>query len=133
MTSHLLMSTLARAESKLGRTELLELLRRLARCSQGSDGCSPVDLAKMFKTSVNDITPVSLPDRRAPAMADAGTAVVGTGDGGAIPVAGSPMLDLCAAISGVAGAEGDGEADSTTHMRCDVVATNFATVCASVE
>jgi hypothetical protein len=35
--------------------------------------------------------------------------------------------------SGVAGVEGDGEDVSTTHMRCDFVATNLATVCASVD
>lgn len=35
--------------------------------------------------------------------------------------------------SGVAGAEGDGEAASTTHIRWDRVATSFATVCARVE
>jgi hypothetical protein len=35
--------------------------------------------------------------------------------------------------NGVAGAEGDGEAASTTHMRCERVATSLATVCASVE
>jgi hypothetical protein len=29
---------------------------------------------------------------------------------------------------GVAGAEGDGEADSTTHILCDFVATSLATV-----
>lgn len=35
--------------------------------------------------------------------------------------------------NGVAGLEGDGEDDSTIHIRCDLVATNFATVCARVE
>lgn len=35
--------------------------------------------------------------------------------------------------SGVAGALGLGEADSTTHMRWERVATSFATVCARVE
>ena len=30
--------------------------------------------------------------------------------------------------SGVWGAEGDGDGESTTHIRCDRVATNFATV-----
>jgi hypothetical protein len=29
---------------------------------------------------------------------------------------------------GVAGLEGEGDDDSTTHIRCDLVATNFATV-----
>lgn len=80
------------AESTLGRTELLELRRRLARCSPGSDGFRPVDLANMLRISVNEMTPVSLPDNRAPAMAEAGTddpaivagtAATGTGEGGA--------------------------------------------------
>jgi hypothetical protein len=35
--------------------------------------------------------------------------------------------------SGVAGAEVDGEAASTTHIRWERVATSLATVCASVE
>ena len=37
------------------------------------------------------------------------------------------------ASSGVAGADGDGEADSTTHIRWDFVATSLATVDARVE
>jgi hypothetical protein len=77
---------LARDESRLGRTELLELRLRRARCSLGSDGCNPVDFANTFRTSVNEMTPVSLPERRAPAMADAGTAAVGTGDAGTAAV-----------------------------------------------
>jgi len=35
--------------------------------------------------------------------------------------------------SGVAGALGDGDADSTTHIRWELVATNLATVWARVE
>lgn len=34
---------------------------------------------------------------------------------------------------GVAELLGVGEADSTTHIRCDLVATSLATVCARVE
>lgn len=35
--------------------------------------------------------------------------------------------------AGVEGPEDDGLGPSTTHMRCERVATNLATVCASVE
>lgn len=35
--------------------------------------------------------------------------------------------------AGVLGAEDAGDADSTSHMRWEWVATSFATVCASVE
>lgn len=35
--------------------------------------------------------------------------------------------------SGVGGLDGEGEDDSTIHIRWDLVATNFATVCANVE
>lgn len=113
---------LALVKSKLGRMELLELRRRLARCSLGSPGFKPVVLAKMLRTSVNDTTPVSFPERPAPASAEAGTAAAGAGDGGA------PVEEACAESNGVAGADGEGDADSTTHMRCDLVATSFATV-----
>lgn len=113
--------------SKLGRIELDELRRRLARCSLGSPGRRPVVLANMFRTSVKDMTPVSLPDSREPAKAEAGTAAAGAGDDGAAPA------DGCAASKGVAGADGEGEADSTTHMRWDLVATSLATVCARLE
>lgn len=124
-------SKLAREESKLGLTELLELRLLLARCSPGSDGFSPVDLANILRTSVRETTPESLPERRAPAIADAGTAAAVTGDGGATLVA--ALVKPCGAIRGVAGAEGEGDADSTTHIRCDLVATSLATVCARVE
>ena len=61
-------------ESMLARIELVELFRRLALCAPGSVGFSPVDLAKELRMSVSDTTPLSLPDNRAPIMADAGTA-----------------------------------------------------------
>lgn len=102
---------LALAKSMLGRIELLELRRRLALCSPGSPGFKPVVLAKRFRTSVSEMTPVNLPERREPAKAEAGTATAGAGDGGAA------VDDGCAASKGVAGVEGDGEADSTTHIR----------------
>ena len=121
-------------ESMLARIELLELLRRLALCSPGSRGWSPVDLANVLRISVNEMTPLSFPDSLAPAIADAGTAGAAAGDGGAPPAAavGAPGND-CGPANGVAGADGDGEGDSTTHMRCERVATSLATVCARVE
>jgi len=57
------MSMLARDESIDGRTELLELRRLLARCSLGSDGLRPVDLANKLRMSVNVTTPVKRPER----------------------------------------------------------------------
>ena len=63
-------------------------------------------------------------------MADAGTLACAGGDCGAWLAGGTAVEGPS---SGVAGAEGEGEADSTTHMRCDLVATSLATVCASVE
>lgn len=110
----------------LARTELLELFRRRARCAPGSDGFSPVDLANAFSTSVNETTPLSLPDKPAPIIADAGTAAAGCGEGGV--GGGGPCVKLDGPIKGVAGADGEGDADSTTHMRCDLVATSLATV-----
>jgi hypothetical protein len=111
----------------LTRIELLELFRRLARWAPGSVGCKPVDLANALRMSVSEMTPLSLPDIRAPTMAAAGIA----GDGG--PPGGGAPVKLWGPASGVAGALGEGDADSTTHMRCDRVATSLATVCASVE
>ncbi len=51
---------------------LLELDLRLARlASSGSCGCRPLALANRFKMSVRLITPLSLPDKLAPEIADA--------------------------------------------------------------
>ena len=94
---------LARDESILGRTELLELRLRRARCSLGSEGFRPVDFANMLRMSVNEMTPVSLPERRAPAIADAGTAAVGTGDAGTAAVG---TGDCGGVIGGAAGGGG---------------------------
>lgn len=63
--------------SRLGRIELLELRLLRARCSPGSDGCKPLDRANRFKISVSEMTPVSFPDKCAPAIAAAGTAFEG--------------------------------------------------------
>ena len=82
---------------------------------------------------MREITPVSFPERRAPAIAEAGTAAAGIGEAGTPVGAVLLALEVCGAIIGVAGVDGYGDADSTTHIRCDLVATNLATVCASVE
>lgn len=120
----------------LGRNELLELRRRRAsRWSFGLEGLRPDWRAKRFKTSVRETTPVRRPDRRAPGMAaaeiaDVGRLEVNDGDGGAEEAFGTITAE---ALRGVEGIDGDGDADSTTHIRCDLVATSFATVWARVE
>jgi hypothetical protein len=142
---HLLKSILVRPLSKLGRTEALELRLLLARCSDGSVGRRPLDLAKRLSTSVMDTTPVKRPDRREPGKPP-GTTVPkfwpGSGDCGVdvLPVGGRMTVPSGGGLagwmgwrSGVAGALGEGEADSTTHLRWDLVATSLATVWPSVE
>jgi hypothetical protein len=158
---YLLKSTLARALSMLGRTEALELRLLRARCSEGSEGRRPLDLANRFSMSVMDTTPVRRPESRAPGMPPGTPAKFwpGSGDcgveellnGGMMTVGGGEVVPppvppevgggaaavvaagLLGCSRGVAGALGDGEADSTTHMRWDLVATSLATVCPSVE
>lgn len=87
--------------------------------------------------SVSEMTPVSRPDIRAPGKAAADTAgkvFESEGDAG-VDEAGDEWKawEIDGVANGVAGADGDGEADSTTHIRCDLVATSLATVWASVE
>ncbi|KAH6603378.1 hypothetical protein Trco_008153 [Trichoderma cornu-damae] len=132
--SYLLVSIFGCKDSTLGRTELLELRRRRTLCSHGSEGCSPVDLANMLRISVSETTPINLPDKRAPAIEAAGTATAGIADG-IVPGITPPAIELCDVATGTAGVgRGDcGGAESTIHMRCDLVATNLATVCAKVE
>lgn len=89
--------------------------------------------------SVREMTPERRPDMRAPGRAAAETADAGKlplmlGEIGLEPgVGGLPAYVMEGAARGVAGCEGDGEADSTTHIRWERVATSRATVCASVE
>jgi len=113
----------------LGLMELLELLRLLARDSLGLKGLRPDVRANRLRTSDKEITPIKRPDMRAPGRAAAETAG-NEGDAGTDPIG-------CATAAwesdGVVGVDGDGEADSTTHIRCDLVATSFATECARVE
>ena len=69
---------------------------------------------------MREMTPLNLPDIRAPIMADAGTAGVVCGDGGAPPlgaVGGGPPGKLPGPVKGVAGPLDEGDADSTTHIR----------------
>lgn len=106
-------------ESRLRRTETLELRLRLALCSPGSAGCKPADFPNMLRTSVSDMTPLSFPDRRAPGMAAAG--------------ADDPLADGWGPIIGVTGTDGDGDTGSTIHMRCDLVAVSLPTTWASVD
>ncbi len=77
---------LARLLSRLGLTELLELRRRLARCSDGSEGFKPLERANKLRISVSETTPVNRPERWAPGRAAAGTADenpgLGSGDCG---------------------------------------------------
>lgn len=70
------------------------------------------------------MTPVSLPDILAPGRAAAET-VGKLGDAGEVPRWCGRMGRL---PDGVDGADGEGEADSTSHMRCDRVARSFCTV-----
>ena len=67
-------------------------------------------------TSVREITPVNLPEIRDSGMADTDMApgCVGRRDGDA---GAAPIERVAGVDEGVAGAEGDGEAASTTHMR----------------
>lgn len=129
---------------------LLELLRLLARrASSGSCGCNPLARAKTFKISVRLITPLSLPDKLAPEIALAEIAgatapeaarcvgvVVFTGAGPdkdtGSGVIGDGGMRRVGWIAGVEGPEDAGDGVSTTHIRCDRVATSLATVCASV-
>jgi hypothetical protein len=79
--------------------------------------------------SVKVMTPVSRPE--IPVVPDtAGNAEFSKGEAGVEPYGGTRTAGVDA---GVAGAEGDGEEPSTTHILCAFVATSFAVVCASVE
>ena len=101
--------------------------------------------------SVRLMTPLSLPERLAPGIAEIADAEIAgatvpvaarcvgavefTGVGPAIP--GSGMIgeggtNIAGVTAGVEGPDEAGEGASTTHMRCERVATNLATVCARV-
>ena len=136
--------------SMLVRMLLELLLRRARRASSGSCGCSPLALANKLRMSVRLITPLILPERLAPVIADAeiegATAPVPARCVGAVEFTGVGPPDRSAgkgvigdggtrvagAIAGVGGPEDEGDGASTTHIRCERVATSFATVWASV-
>jgi hypothetical protein len=131
---------------------LLELDLRLAcLASSGSWGCNPLALAKRLIMSVRLMTPLSLPERLAPGMAEIADAEMAgatapvaarcvgavelTGVGPDIPgsgVIGEGGTTIAGVIAGVEGPDEAGDGASTTHMRCERVATNLATVCARV-
>jgi hypothetical protein len=101
--------------------------------------------------SVRLITPLSLPERLAPGIAEIADAEIAgatapvaarwvgavelTGVGPAIPasgVIGEGGTNTAGVTAGVEGPDEAGDGASTTHMRCERVATNLATVCARV-
>lgn len=78
---------------------------------------------------MSEITPISLPDSSAPAIAAAGTERPGAACGiapGAISLVGE-LCDVAVGMAGVGRGDGGGT-ESTTHIRCDLVATSLATV-----
>jgi hypothetical protein len=89
-----------------------------------------------LRISVSETTPVSRPEIREPGSAaaeTAGKALDRDGDAG-VELTGEERTawETDGVDRGVDEDEEDGDA-STTHIRCDRVATNFATVWASVE
>jgi hypothetical protein len=79
--------------------------------------------------SVSETTPISLPDKRAPVIVAAGTETAEVADG-IVPGTTPPAMEACDVAIGRAGVgRGDGGGtESTIHIRCDLVATNLATV-----
>lgn len=143
--------TLSLRELSMLARMLLELLLRLARrASSGSCGCRPLALANKLRISVKLITPLSLPDRLAPVIAEAeiagATAPVPARWLGAVEltdvgapessagrgVIGDDGTSVAGVMAGVDGPDDAGDGASTTHMRWERVATSFATVWASV-
>ena len=110
------------AESMLGLIEELELRLRRERLSLGLKGLRPDWRANRFRMSVNEMTPVNRPEIRAPGREDAetalGKAADNAGDTGADTEwdGAKTACDIEGVARGVAGVDGDGEADSTTHI-----------------
>lgn len=132
--------TLSLRELSMLLRMLLELLRLRARlASSGSWGCKPLTLAKRLRMSVRLITPLSLPDRLAPGIADAEIAGA-TAPAPAKWAGATELTDVGSGVmgdggtrdagwsAGVDGPEDEGDGLSTTHIRCERVATSFATV-----
>jgi hypothetical protein len=125
-----------RTESMLGLKELLELRRLRSLWLLGLSGLSPDCRAKRFRMSVKETTPVKRPEIRLPGSAaaeTAGKAPARDGDAG-VELIGDERTacEIEGVESGVEDDEDDGDA-STTHIRCERVATSLATVCARVE
>lgn len=93
--------------------------------------------ANKLRTSVREMTPVKRPEIRAPgreAADTAGNVPEREGEAGFEDIGEARTAWLMEGVErGVAGLDGEGEEDSTIHMRWDLVATSFATVCANVE
>jgi hypothetical protein len=141
-----MLDTLSLLELSMLRRMLLELLRlRARRASSGSCGCRPLALAKRFRISVRLMTLLSLPDKLDPVMAVAemagATAPVPARCVGAVELTGVGPDTIpgrgvmgdggtrdAGVSAGVGGPEEEGDGLSTTHMRCERVATSFATV-----
>lgn len=133
--------------SKLRLMLLLLDLLLACRASSGSCGCRPLTLANRFSTSVKLTTPLNLPDKLAPEIADAemaGAAVLWCCAGVVVVadmmaaedgrgVMGDGGTRIAGVAAGVGGPEEAGEGVSTTHMRWERVATSLATVWARVE
>jgi len=125
-------------ESMLGRMELLELRRLRSRWSLGLKGFRPDWRPKRFRISVKETTPVSRPEILAPGIEAAETAGKAVSDGDAGVDETKPgewrFAELTEGVAnGVPPGEGEGEDDSTIHIRCDLVASSLAIVWPRVE
>jgi hypothetical protein len=87
--------------------------------------------------SVSETTPVNRPEILAPGMEAAETAgkdPVSDGEAGVDEFGECRLTWLMDGVAnGVAPGDGEGEDDSTTHIRCDLVASSLAIVWPSVE
>jgi hypothetical protein len=104
------------AESNDTLMELELLRRRCFRACAGSTGVRPEVRAKRLRMSVRDVTPLSLPDRRAPGAAEADT--VGEGkaiDPGEDAMSGGGTV-TAGWDTGVCGTLEAGLGASTTHI-----------------
>ena len=116
----------------------LSLLRLYCLSALGSSVTNPLCLLNKFNTSVKLTTPVSFPLILAPGKAAAEMLGKAGEIGGLVPINALPEGGgavntlgalILADVEGTEGvADGDGDADSVTHIRWLVVATSFATV-----
>ena len=109
------------AESMLGLTELLELRRLRSRWSLGLNGLRPDWRPKRFKMSVRETTPVKRPEILAPGIEAAETAgndPARDGEAGVDEFGEWRLAWLMDGVAnGVVAGDGEGEDDSTTHIR----------------